>query len=174
MEPLSTRCVSLSCRGLQQTDEVPSSSPPPSLLFLCFAFFNLSYLVTSGSFCVIKPNHHHSPLTLFLLPPSLSAWHGQRPNGLENSRWQKSLAPPPRPSPSEIQNKRWRRHTAPLMATLGSATKVSLNRLMHHFAFVHHDRELCVRHWSFFHPVLLSPDGCAIGRALPSRVHYPT
>lgn len=45
---------------------------------------------------------------------------------------------------SENQNKRWRRHTAPLMATLGSATKVSLNRLVHHFAFVHHDRELCV------------------------------
>lgn len=47
------------------------------------------------------------------------------------------------------QSKRWWRHTAPLMATLGSATKVSLNRLVHHFAFVRHDRELCVRQWSF-------------------------
>lgn len=70
-------------------------------------------------------------------------------NGREIHIEKKSLVPPLRLSLSESQNKRRRRPTVPLMATLGSATKVSLNRLMHHFAFVHHDRELCVCQWSF-------------------------
>lgn len=68
-------------------------------------------------------------------------------NGLEIHVGKKKKVPrssPPSLSLSESQNKRRRRHTAPLMATLGSATEVSLNRLVHHFAFVHHDRELCV------------------------------
>lgn len=100
-------------------------------------------------------------------------------NGLEFTLWgKKSLVPPLRPPQSENQNKRWRRHTAPLMATLGSATTVSLNRLMHHFAFVPHNRDLCVcvcvcRALILFHPVLLSLNGCSSGWALPSRVHFP-
>lgn len=99
------------------------------------------------SFCFIEHHHHYSPLTLSLLQPCLSVWHGQPPNGLEIHVEKKSLVPPLHLSLSENQNKRWRQHTAPLMATLGSATKVSLNRLVHHFGFVHHDRDLCVRQW---------------------------
>lgn len=57
------------------------------------------------------------------------------------------------------------------MATLGSATKVSLNRLVHHFAFVRHDRELCVRQWSFstlcFYPQMDVP---MVGRFLPECI----
>lgn len=118
-----------------------------------------------------KDHHHYSPLTLLLLPPCLSVWHGQPPNGLEIHVDKSPSLLLLRLSLSENQNKRWRRHTAPLMATLGSATKVSLNRLVHHFAFVHHDRELCVRQWSFstlcFYPQMDVP---LVGLLLPECI----
>lgn len=107
----------------------------------------------------------------------LLAWrvgHGQPPNGLQIHIETESLVSPLSVALSETQNKRWRQHTAPLMAALGSATKVSLNCLMHHFGFVHHDRELCVRREVFIHHVLLSPNGCTIGLPLISGVHYAT
>lgn len=155
--------------------------PPPIILPLKMG----CYLVTSGYvvFFLMILLFHWTPPPLFpshpLTSPTMSVcvtWSDPLMDWKFMLK-KKSLVHPLRLSLSESQNKRRRRHTAPLMATLGSATKVSLNRLMHHFAFVHHDRELCMcvcMSMVLFHPVLLSPNGCTIGWALLSRVHYPT
>lgn len=119
------------------------------------------YLVTSG-YVVFFPMillFHWTPPPLFpshpLTSPTMSVCV-TRSDPLMDWKFMLEKKKVPRSSPpslslSESQNKRRRRHTAPLMATLGSATEVSLNRLVHHFAFVHHDRELCVCvcQWSF-------------------------
>lgn len=157
-------------------------SPPPTLPIILPLKIGC-YLVTSG-YVVFFPMillFHWTPPPLFpshpLTSPTMSVCV-TRSDPLMDWKFmleKKKSSSPPSPSLSESQNKRRRRHTAPLMATLGSATEVSLNRLVHHFAFVHHDRELCVcMSMVLFHPVLLSPNGCTIGWALLSRVHYAT
>lgn len=111
------------------------------------------------------------PHTLFLPCPCLRVWHGQPLNGLQIHAEKKSRVPPPPPRPS-LSQKTKTRHTMLLMAALGSATKVSLNRLVHHFGFVHHDRELCVHQWSSstlcFYPQMDVPFGWALTSKVPT------
>lgn len=100
----------------------------------------------------------------FPLPPSFFSHHVYQCDMVSLLMdWKlmlKKVPCPSSPSPSVRKTEiRWWQCTVSLMVILGSATKVSLNQLVHHCVFVHHGRDLCVWQWSTlcFYPQMDEP-----------------